>query len=86
MAVSAFLNFAHPIASSNLSENNSTTFSKAPDMGVVHVEGDVHRPFDDNVVVIHDGNVYRTTDGAGSMLNHTLTEIETLDACGIVLG
>ena len=54
-------------------------------MEVVHVEGDVHFPFDANVVVIHDGNVYRTTDGAGSMLNHTLTQIETLDACGIVL-
>ena len=43
-------------------------------MGVVHVEGDVHFLFDANVVVIHDGNVYRT-----------LTQIETLDACGIVL-
>ena len=55
-------------------------------MGVVHVEDDVHFPFYANVVVIHDGNVYRTTDGASSMLNYTLTQFETLDACGIVLG
>ena len=53
---------------------------------MVHVEGDVHFPSVANIVVIHDGNVYRTTDGSDSRLNRTYTQFETPDACAIVLG
>ena len=53
---------------------------------MVHVEGDVHFPSVANIVVIHDGNVYRTTDGSDSRLNRTYTQFETPYACDIVLG
>ena len=43
-------------------------------------ELDVHRSRDDEIVVIHDSTVDRTTDGSGAVAGMTLAELGALDA------
>ena len=58
-------------------ENTIRSFKKALEIGVDAVELDVRKTKDNRLVVIHDADVKRTTDGKGLVSELTLTEIKT---------
>ena len=57
-------------------ENTLRSFKKALEFGVGAVELDVRRTKDDEIVVIHDAKVDRTTNGEGLVSELTLEEIK----------
>ena len=61
-------------------ENTIASFDTARQIGVDWVELDVHVSRDDQLVVMHDATVDRTTDGHGYLRDMTLAEIKALDA------
>lgn len=63
-------------------ENTLVGFKGALDLGVDAIELDVHVTKDDHVVVIHDEDAGRTTDGKGPVREMTLSELKKLDAGG----
>lgn len=63
-------------------ENTMSSFLRAIADGVDGIELDVHLTKDNEVVVIHDEMVDRTTDGSGWIKDMTLKEIRKLDAGG----
>ena len=71
---------AHRGASSYAPENTFAAFDLAIQMGVSHLELDVHATLDDIVVVIHDDTLERTTTGTGPVVNQSLSALATLDA------
>ncbi|MDP6301188.1 MAG: glycerophosphodiester phosphodiesterase family protein [SAR202 cluster bacterium] len=75
-----FLNIAHRGASSYAPENTFVAFDRALAMGVDHAELDVHLTSDDQIVVIHDDRIDRTTNGSGPVADFTLAELKVLDA------
>ncbi len=48
-------------------ENTLTSFQKAMDIGAYMVELDVHLSLDDSIIVMHDYEVKRTTNGKGKI-------------------
>ncbi|MEM2913929.1 MAG: glycerophosphodiester phosphodiesterase family protein, partial [Candidatus Bathyarchaeia archaeon] len=60
-------------------ENTLRSFKKAIDLGVDAVELDVRRTKDNELVVIHDAEVDKTTNGKGLVNMLTLREIKQLD-------
>lgn len=73
---------AHRGASSYAPENTLAAFDLAMEMGVTHLELDVHTTSDGHVVVIHDETLDRTTNGAGAVASHPLAVLAELDAGG----
>jgi len=71
---------AHRGASSYAPENTFAAFDLAIQMGVSHIELDVHATRDGHIVVIHDEAVDRTTNGAGPVTSHSLAALKALDA------
>lgn len=61
-------------------ENTLYAFERAAALGVDVIETDVHATSDGELVVFHDDNVNRTTDGAGPVGALTLAELKRLDA------
>jgi glycerophosphoryl diester phosphodiesterase len=61
-------------------ENTLRSFKKALEMGVNAVELDVRKTRDNQLVVIHDADVKRTTDGKGLVSDLTLKEIKEFTA------
>jgi len=57
-------------------ENTLRSFKKALEMGVDAVEFDVRKTKDNQLVVIHDADVKRTTNGKGLVSELTLKEIK----------
>ncbi len=74
------INQAHRGASAVAPENTLPAFTKAVDMGAHGIELDVVISKDEEIVVMHDMSLDRTTDGSGAVKNHTLPEIKQLDA------
>lgn len=66
-------------------ENTMESFRAAEALGVDQLELDVRVTKDDELVVIHDPTVDRTTDGTGLVREKTLAELKALDA-GIFKG
>ena len=60
-------------------ENTLPSFEKAIQLGCDYVELDVHLA-DDELFVIHDFSVDRTTNGWGKISKLTREQIESLDA------
>jgi glycerophosphoryl diester phosphodiesterase len=71
---------AHRGFSGRAPENTHAAFSLAADLGIEAVECDVRLTGDQEVVVIHDRTVNRTTDGHGAVSNLTLRYLKSLDA------
>ena len=71
---------AHRGWSSNYPENTLIAFEKAIELGVDQLELDIRITKDNELVVIHDETVDRTTDGSGKVCEKTLAEIKALDA------
>ena len=72
---------AHRGASGHAPENTLEAFRLAMEMGADGFELDVHVSKDGELIVIHDENVKRTTNGEGLIKDMTLAEIKALDAC-----
>jgi glycerophosphoryl diester phosphodiesterase len=74
--------FAHRGSSALAPENTLTAFQYAVDQQADGIELDVHLTADGEVVVIHDADLSRTTDGSGMVYEKNLAEIKKLDAGG----
>ncbi|MBI5037096.1 MAG: glycerophosphodiester phosphodiesterase [Candidatus Kerfeldbacteria bacterium] len=61
-------------------ENTLSSFAAAITSGVPMVECDVHVCKSNQLVVIHDDSVDRTTNGTGPIANLTLSALQQLDA------
>jgi len=61
-------------------ENTMASFQIAYEIGVDAIELDVHQTSDGALVVMHDSDVSRTTDGMGLLEEMTLAEVQALDA------
>lgn len=61
-------------------ENTLGAFANAMQLGVDMVECDVHLSKDGHVIVMHDAEVSRTTDGKGYISDLTLAELKQLNA------
>ncbi len=61
-------------------ENTDTSFRGAYDLGYRHFETDLHLTADGVLVCFHDSTVDRTTNGSGPVEDHTLAELQSLDA------
>ena len=72
--------YAHRGASHYAPENTLPAFDLAARQGADGIELDVHLTRDDQLVVIHDETLDRTTDGTGWVKDHTLAELKTLCA------
>ncbi|MGB8980619.1 MAG: glycerophosphodiester phosphodiesterase family protein [Anaerolineales bacterium] len=73
-------NIAHRGASAYEPENTLRAFARAIELGATQIELDVHLSRDGKLVVVHDPNLARTTDGTGRVSDLTLAEIQRLDA------
>ena len=71
---------AHRGASIQYPENTLLAFRHAIEQDLDALELDIHRTADDEVVVIHDSSLERTTNGIGRIRDHTFQEIQQLDA------
>jgi len=58
-------------------ENTVASFKKAIELGVDAVELDVRKTKDDEIVVIHDADIKRTTNGSGLVVDLTLQQIKS---------
>ncbi|MBK34299.1 MAG: hypothetical protein CME26_02065 [Gemmatimonadetes bacterium] len=74
------LNIAHRGFSAQYPENTILSFQKALELGVTWIELDLQTTADDQLVVMHDATVDRTTDGTGPVSEKTLEEVLALDA------
>jgi glycerophosphoryl diester phosphodiesterase len=74
------LNLGHRGAPTVAPENTLASFQRAREMGADGVELDVMLSADGEVVVSHDYDVQRTTDGQGLVKELTLAQLKTLDA------
>ena len=72
--------YAHRGASIELPENTLSAFARAVELGADGIELDVHLSADGVPVVIHDDTLDRTTNGSGAVADHSVTELQALDA------
>jgi len=70
----------HRGASAHAPENTLAAFELAIDHRADAIEFDVKLSSDNQVVVIHDSSVDRTTNGAGKVANLSLSSLQKLDA------
>lgn len=74
------LRIGHRGARAYAPENTLKSFGKALEIGVDAIELDVRKTKDNQLVVIHDADVKRTTSGEGLVNELTLKEIKGFDA------
>ena len=74
------LKIGHRGASGYEPENTLRSFRKAISLGAEMVECDAHLSKDNQIVIIHDPTVNRTTNNKGKISQLTLKEIKKLDA------
>ncbi len=72
------LKIGHRGAKGHEPENTLIGFKKAIDMHVDRIELDVHLSADNEIMVIHDETVNRTTDGTGFVNQFSLPELKRL--------
>ena len=72
--------FGHRGASGEAPENTLVAFERALAQGAAVLETDVHVTRDGEVVIAHDPDVSRTTDGVGRIAELTRAELARLDA------
>ena len=71
---------AHRGGRAHAPENTLEAMHLGVAAGADAIELDVHRSRDDEIVVIHDSTVDRTTDGSGAVAEMTLAELGSFDA------
>jgi glycerophosphoryl diester phosphodiesterase len=72
--------FAHRGGAKRWPENTLLAFRHAVELGYQHIETDIHETSDGHFVCFHDPTLERTTDGRGNLRDHTLAELQRLDA------
>jgi len=72
--------FGHRGASGTMPENTLPSFSQALAAGADRLELDVHLSADEEVIVLHDPELDRTTEGKGLASRLRLAELRELDA------
>lgn len=72
--------FAHRGGSLLWPENTLLAFAGARDLGFTHIETDLHLTRDGHLVIFHDDDVGRTTNGRGKIAEMSLAEVRRLDA------
>jgi glycerophosphoryl diester phosphodiesterase len=72
--------FGHRGACGDRPENTLISFERALEQGADVLETDVHLTRDGEVVVLHDADVARTTDGRGDVATLAWRELAALDA------
>lgn len=77
------INFAHRGFKGKYPENTMLAFKKAVEAGADGIEFDVHLSKDNEIVIIHDEILDRTTDGVGLVCEKTLKELQDLNASKI---
>jgi len=77
--IKAPLVIAHRGASKLAPENTMASFRKALELGAGGIELDVHLSRDGHLVVIHDEQLGRTSNGNGFVKDKTLDELKSLD-------
>ena len=75
---------AHRGASGYTPENTMAAFERAVQLGAGFIETDLHLTRDARFVAIHDDTLERTSNGRGSVRDHTLAELRALDV-GLVV-
>ncbi len=80
MQKSNFLVFAHRGGGGLFPENTLLAFEDSAKLGVDFLELDVHATADGTLVVMHDAQVERTTDGRGQIKDLSLADLKKLDA------
>lgn len=73
-------NFAHRGFSGKYPENTMLAFEKALEVGVDGIELDVQLSKDNEIVIIHDETIDRTSNGKGFVKDFTLEELSLYDA------
>ena len=76
------LHIGHRGARAYAPENTLASFKKALEIGVDAVELDVRKTRDNQIVVIHDADVKRTTNGEGLVSELTLKKIQSFSSEG----
>jgi len=76
----AFLMFGHRGAHLKEPENTIPAFKQAIADGCNAIELDVYRTIDGQLIVFHDDTLERTTNGTGRVADHTLAELQALNA------
>lgn len=71
--------YAHRGASAAFAEHTRAAYLQAIADGADGVECDVHLTRDQHVVLLHDANLDRTSDGTGPVADRTLDELRLLD-------
>ncbi|SEA18185.1 glycerophosphoryl diester phosphodiesterase [Lachnospiraceae bacterium NK3A20] len=71
--------WAHRGASAYAPENTLEAFRKAADMKADGVELDVQLTKDNEIVVVHDENLERVSNGTGWVKDHTLAQLKALN-------
>ncbi len=74
------LNFAHRGGVIDFPENTLYAYYEAAKAGADVLEMDVYQTADNELVIIHDLGVDRTTNGSGNIVDLTLAELRALDA------
>jgi len=76
----ALIKIGHRGACGYEPENTLASFKKAMDLGVDMIELDVQLTSCNEIVVMHDKELERCTNGRGFIFYHTLSELKLLDA------
>jgi glycerophosphoryl diester phosphodiesterase len=61
-------------------ENTLAAFKNAKHLGADIIELDIHTSKDGQIVIMHDDEIDRTTDGSGNARDYTLKELKEFDA------
>jgi glycerophosphoryl diester phosphodiesterase len=72
--------FGHRGAAGVAPENTLPSFALAVALGAGYLELDVHATADGEIVVLHDPELDRTTDGSGPVAARTWSQVSALDA------
>lgn len=75
-----FMNLAHRGASAYAPENTLAAFYRAIELGANGIETDLRRTRDGVILLLHDRELNRTTNGRGTPAKYTWSELESLDA------
>lgn len=70
----------HRGAAGEAPENTLPSFARALELGAPILESDIHATRDGELVLLHDDEVDRVTDGAGRVADRTFAELQRLDA------
>jgi glycerophosphoryl diester phosphodiesterase len=70
----------HKGASSIAPENTLKSFQKAIKLNADYIEFDIHKTFDNEIVIMHDADTLATTGVPGLIREMTLEDIKKLDA------